>query len=267
MPNTCSARGCKSNYNPEDRIPVFRMPQQLDELRQSWIRALHREDLDNLKTVFVCVKHFREEDIEYTHKVPNGDGTYREFPRKNLKLKDWTVPTHLPGCPSHYSQSTTNRRRLSFDSKEDELLQQAVALSLTSQTEEKEKYLIHSFQDLKVKLTCISLPNWSLCFPNEQSLIFMRLHLLNSNILLDVCLKVESDLSIKAFHNGDVIPLSTCSISDTRLLESILSEIYEFSHKPSSSNTSNTFNTECTNATHFSMAMEHILDFNSFFVS
>ena len=49
MPNTCSAPGCKSNYNPEDRIPVFRMPQQPDELRQSWIRALHREDLDNLK--------------------------------------------------------------------------------------------------------------------------------------------------------------------------------------------------------------------------
>ena len=258
MPNTCSAPGCKSNYNPEDRIPVFRMPQQPDELRQSWIRALHREDLDNLKTVFVCVKHFREEDIEYTHKVPNGDGTYRELPRKNPKLKDWTVPAYLPGCPSYYSQSTTKRRRLSFDSKEDEQLQQAVALSLTSQTEEKEKYLIHSFQDLKVKLTCISLPNWSLWFPNEQSLIFMRPHLLNSNILVDVYLKVESDLSIKAFHNGDVIPLSTCSISDTRLLESILSEIYEFSHKPSSSNTSNTSNTECTNATHISMAMEHI---------
>ena len=52
MPNTCSTPGCKSNYNPEDRIPVFRMPQQPDELRQSRIRALHREDLDNLKTVF-----------------------------------------------------------------------------------------------------------------------------------------------------------------------------------------------------------------------
>ena len=82
----------------------------------------------------------------------------------------------------------------------------------------------------------------------------MRPHLLNSNILVDVYLTVESDLSIKAFHNGDVIPLSTCSISDNRLLESILSEIYEFSHKPSSSNTSNT---ECTNATHISIAMEH----------
>ena len=64
MPNKCSAPGCKSKYDPEDRIPVFRMPQQSDELRQSWIRALHGEDLDNLKTVFVCVKHFREEDIE-----------------------------------------------------------------------------------------------------------------------------------------------------------------------------------------------------------
>ena len=59
------------------------MPQQQDEQRQSWLRTLHREDLDYLKTVFVCLKHFREEDIEYTHKVPNGEGTYRELPRKN----------------------------------------------------------------------------------------------------------------------------------------------------------------------------------------
>ena len=148
---------------------------------------------------------------------------------------------------------------------------------------ENSQYTIGTNSSMKNTLTCISLPNWSLWFPNEQSLIFMRPHLLNSNILVDVYLKVESDLSIKAFHNGDVIPLSTCSISDTRLLESILSEIYEFSHKPSSSNTSNT---ECTNATHIYMAMEHIqqtigkiptsdeflnvqsfLVFNSFFVS
>ena len=107
--------------------------------------------------------------------------------------------------------------------------------------------------------------------------------LLNSNILVDDYLIVESDLSIKAFHNSDVIPLSTCSITDTRLLESILSEIYEFSHQPSSYNTSNT---QCTNATHISTTMEHIqqatekvlllmtysnvqgfLDFNSFYVS
>ena len=87
MSNTCSAPGCKSNYNSEDHIPVFRMPQQPDELRQSWLRALHREDLDNQKTVFVCVKHFRGEDIKCTHKVPNGDGTYRELPRKNPNLK------------------------------------------------------------------------------------------------------------------------------------------------------------------------------------
>ena len=138
MPNTCSAPGCKSNYKPEDRIPVFKMPQKPDELRHAWVRALHREGIDDLKTIFVCVKHFREEDIQYTHKVPNGDGTYHEIQRKNPTLKEGTVPACLPGCPTYYSSHpTSKRRRLSFNSKDDELLQQAVALSLSSQTKRR----------------------------------------------------------------------------------------------------------------------------------
>ena len=40
----------------------------------------------------MCVNHFRQEDVEYTHKVPNGDGTCREIPRVNPKLKDGAVP-------------------------------------------------------------------------------------------------------------------------------------------------------------------------------
>ena len=56
------------------------------------LQALHREDIEDLKAVNVCVKYFREGDIEYTHKVPNGDGTYREIPRSHLKLKEGAVP-------------------------------------------------------------------------------------------------------------------------------------------------------------------------------
>ena len=63
---------------------------------------------------YVCVNHFHEEDIEYTHKVPNGDGTYRDIARVNPKLKDDAVPVFLPGHPPICSQSTitTKRRRV-----------------------------------------------------------------------------------------------------------------------------------------------------------
>ena len=49
MPN-CSAPGCKGNYTPEDRVPVFKLPEGPPELRHAWIRALHREDIADLKT-------------------------------------------------------------------------------------------------------------------------------------------------------------------------------------------------------------------------
>ena len=39
MPSRCSAPGCKSNYGNEEQFPVFKMPKQPDELRQSWLRG------------------------------------------------------------------------------------------------------------------------------------------------------------------------------------------------------------------------------------
>ena len=139
MPNNCSAPGCKSNYDPTDRIPVFKMPQKPDELRHAWLRALHRDDIDELKVVYVCSKHFREDEVQTTHKVPNGDGSYREIPRNRPKLKYGAVPTILPGCPRYYSSHTaTKRTRLCLEDKDDELLYQSVKLSLESDVEEND---------------------------------------------------------------------------------------------------------------------------------
>ena len=93
----------------------------------------------------MCSKHFKEGEIEYTHRLPSGDGTYREIPRKNLKLKEGAVPSILPGCPAYYStQPTTKRRRLSSQTKDDELHSQAMNLSLMSNTEENKKFQITS---------------------------------------------------------------------------------------------------------------------------
>ena len=75
MRNSCSAPSCKSNYRPDERIPCFRMPKAPPELKQAWIRALHRVHIDELQDVLVCIEHFTA-DVEHLHKVPNGDGTY-----------------------------------------------------------------------------------------------------------------------------------------------------------------------------------------------
>ena len=91
--------GCKSNYKHEDRVTLFKMPQKPEQLRHAWVRALRRDDIDELKAVHVCVKHYREEDIKYTHRVPNGDGTFREVPRVSPKLKDGDVPDFSTRVP------------------------------------------------------------------------------------------------------------------------------------------------------------------------
>ena len=74
-----------------------------------------------LKVVNVCIKHFREEDVEYFHKVPNGDGTFTNVPRDKLKLKEGAVTCLNPGCSPYYSSTLPAKRtRLSYVSKEEE---------------------------------------------------------------------------------------------------------------------------------------------------
>ena len=160
MPSSCSAPGCRSNYDSDDRIPIFTMPENPPELKQAWMHALRRDDISDLKAVKVCAKHFRDDDIEVVHKVPNGDGTFTKAPRAKPKLKDGAITCFLPGCPSYYSsKSTSKRTRLSFETKEEEMMNQALQMSLITESEEKEKYKISNLQDLKDKLCLISLPH------------------------------------------------------------------------------------------------------------
>ena len=228
MPNSCAVFGCKINYNDDHRVPVFKLPTKPDNLRHRWLQVLRRYDLQLFKGVYMCVNHFRQEDFEYTHKVPNGDGTYREIPRVNPKLKDGAVPVFLPGHPSICSQSitSTKRRRVSPTSKDEEMFNEALTLSLASESEDKEKYQINCFQDIQAKLPLLSLPKtWSLWYPDDHSLIYMLPLLTEHNIIVNTHILVSFDLSVRAYRNGEILPLPICSISDIRHLESILCEI------------------------------------------
>ena len=175
----------------------------------------------------MCVNHFRQEDVEYTHKVRNGYVTYREIPRVNPKLKDGAVPVFLPGHPSICSQSiaSTKRRRVSPTSKDEEMFNEALTLLLASESEEKEKYQFYCFQDIQAKLPLLSIPKtWSLWYLDYHSLIYMLPLLTEHNIIVNTHILVSFDLSVRAYRNGGILPLPICSISDIRHLESILCE-------------------------------------------
>ena len=152
------------------------------------------------------------------------------MPRKYLKLKEGAVPSILPGCPSYYSTQTTNKRsRLSIEYKDEELFSQALHLSLKSNIDENERFILNSFQDLQDKLPNICISNVkSYWYPNPNSLIFMRPRL-DNKILVNIYLTVEIDLSVRAYRNGQVFPLSRIFVSDTRHLETLLDEIAVFS--------------------------------------
>ena len=57
---------------------------------------------------------------------------------------------------------------------------------------------------------------WSLWYPDEHSLISMLPVFVEHNVLINTHLLVAFDLSIRAFYNGEILPLSLCSISDIR---------------------------------------------------
>ena len=117
-------------------------------------------------------------------------------------------------------------------------------LSLTSNAEENDKFQISTMQDLQAKLPFLSISKtWSIWYPNPHTLIFMRPGLDNNSISVDTYLLVEFDLSVKAYHRGEILQISRISVSDTRHLEILLDEIalLPTSENPKSESKSNDY--------------------------
>ena len=83
-------------------------------------------------------------------------------------------------------------------------------------------------------------------------MIFISPRLDNNKILANIYLTIEIDLSVQAYLNGEVFPLSRISVSDTRHLESLLDEIAVFS------DSSETFLACTSNDSHIASAGIHI---------
>ena len=142
------------------------------------------------------------------------------------------------------------------DSKDDELFNQALTLSLRLENEDNERFVVKSFLDLQDKLPSLSIPKtWLLWYPDGSTLIFMRPNSENCKIRVAVYLLVEFDLSIKAYRKGENVPISQFFLRDTRQLELILDEIS--SPLYSSTHTKDTV-TDSSNASHIASAESHI---------
>ena len=64
MPSRCSAPNCRSGYDGEDPIPVFKMREEFsDEEKDQWRKFLHRADSSSLKHIYFCAKHFQPWEV------------------------------------------------------------------------------------------------------------------------------------------------------------------------------------------------------------
>ncbi|GFN93906.1 THAP domain-containing protein 11 [Plakobranchus ocellatus] len=60
MGRKCCVTGCRSNYDSNDKITVFRLPRDKEE-RQGWKKAIPRDNILDHPNTVVCIKHFPEE--------------------------------------------------------------------------------------------------------------------------------------------------------------------------------------------------------------
>ncbi|KAI6658356.1 hypothetical protein LOD99_11071 [Oopsacas minuta] len=157
MSNTCSAPGCRSNYSGEPYTRVFRLPSN-SELREKWLRALHREDIKDLKNVFVWSNHFRTEDVITEMDMPQPDGSLQNISRRPILHKN-AIPCLLPSCLKYPSSSSPKPERLDRGKIESKLFSQALEQSLDLHKAEYSKFGVKSLGELKCKLEEFELPS------------------------------------------------------------------------------------------------------------
>ena len=77
----CLAPNCRSGYDGENLIPVFKMREEFsDEEKDQWRKFLLGADSSSLKHIYLCAKHFQPWEVLYTCEVllPD-DWIYIEF--------------------------------------------------------------------------------------------------------------------------------------------------------------------------------------------
>ena len=189
-------------------------------------RAIHRENISDVKTIFVCVKHFREEDIIKKFQILQPDGTYDGIPRKKYKLSDDAIPCIFPNCPFYLSLTQPKPVRFSRDEKDAELFAEAIKQSLEKQVSDEERYKFYSFQQLKEKIKLLALPeDWLLWNSDSNHLHFLKQACLNDNLIIDYSMTIDTSLYVKAKSGSLPIPLTINIIHDTREIELLLNEI------------------------------------------
>ena len=187
-------------------------------------------DIENLKHSYVCVHHFKPEDIISVDKITQADGKFTEKLRERPKLRTTAVPVLLPGCPAYLSAEQVGRpTRFTRESKEQEQFARALELSLHQHERDNDAFMVNSFQDLIEKIPVLLLPNmWMVCHYDCDALHIYKPEFSDQGMKILACLKVARNLRIFSFRDNLSIQLKLDVLSDIRQIEEIIQETEDY---------------------------------------
>ena len=189
---------------------MFKLPNTPPELREQWLKSLHRVDIENLKHIYVCLHHFKPEDFITVDKIMQADGNFSERLHERPKLRTTAVPMLLPGCPAYLSAEQVGRpNRFTRESKEVGQFARALELSLQQHERDNDAFIVNIFQDLIEKIPVLILPNmWMVCHCDCDALHIFKPELSDQGMKIQACLKVARNPRIFSFLDNLSIPVT-----------------------------------------------------------
>jgi THAP domain/Transposase protein len=212
MPAKCCVPGCRGNYDPTEKVSVFRFPSEKlnRDLRAKWIRQIPRDEKDYNVTsnTVVCEKHFVEEFIVRYDEVTRLDGSILRMKRDCPKLTKDAYPTLFPKAPAYLSSKPPTKRRAPEERR----------LELSARDEDDFSAWLHAdkiadFCDLNCKLNdCLKdflLKNWIIIKRDQFTCI--------ASVSVDdiprfnICIRIDKDLLVKVYKDQNVVNSATLS--------------------------------------------------------
>ena len=192
MVNKCSVVGCFVNYSGYEKGTVFPLPEE-EHQRQQWIKFLHRSNIDSLKHVYICYKHFSEDVLSRTPK--------RIKLLHHLKPVPTVIPksqkiVNLPPAAVFETLKTPRKPPKERIFREDEM------------RKFKKKDEINSIDDITEGKVQKELGR---DFKISRLGSHVSVYFFDNNVeavpQVTYCVKIEETLTVKLFHKGIPIPL------------------------------------------------------------
>jgi hypothetical protein len=192
MPRKCCVPACKSNYSSEsEKVTVFRFPKD-ENLKQKWIRCIHRHNFKPNTQSVVCIHHFDPTFVIKEEKYVQPDGSEVVIPNKRLKLTDTAIPTIFPHQPKYMSTAAAPVRQ---SLKIRDVQKKVFADNVAQKKIERDR--ISTIGDIKSKLGSKIRNLQFVVTYVRDSIFFLNIKYSNGYPELTSSLHVRSDLSVQ----------------------------------------------------------------------